>query len=611
MATIHDILRQYWGSSSFLPLQEEIIGSVLSGNDTLAILATGSGKSLCYQLPALYLGGLTLVISPLISLMKDQVDDLQARGIPAAAWNSTLDPRERSRITEGISDGSLRLLFISPEKCLQPGFLSSLASARVRLIAIDEAHCISEWGHNFRPEYRQLARIKEVFPGIPLIALTATAVPGVRRDIRQQLKMEHAREFTGSFNRKNLRYRVIPKKNPQVFLADYLGQHREETGIVYCLSRSETETVAGDLQRRGFSAAAYHAGLSRQERERVQESFIRDRVQVVCATVAFGMGIDKPDVRFVIHYDLPKTLEGYYQETGRAGRDGQYSECVLLYSRGDVARVRVMLEHDDSGSQHFRIAAKKLQDMAEYCETTGCRRKFLLTYFGEDYPKENCGSCDTCDHPAEMTDCTDAAKLIAGCVKQLPRNFGIDLIADVLRGSKSEKARQYHLTSLPAYGTGKKYSKAQYRTWIQEMVRQGFLSRAGEQYPVIGCTTRTDEIVKNRCRVMLPAPEDAAVQRRPSPDVVPVHGSEDLFLRLKALRKEIAEENRVPPYVIFPDRTLQELASRRPSGMADLSTVFGIGAVKREKYGMAFLAEIARQDPYSCGEEGHICVNDQ
>ncbi|PKG31846.1 ATP-dependent DNA helicase RecQ, partial [Methanoregula sp.] len=498
MTTIHDLLRQYWGSSSFLPHQEEIISSVLSGNDTLAIMATGGGKSLCYQLPALYLGGLTLVISPLISLMKDQVDDLRARGIPAYAWNSSLDPRERSRITEGISDGSLRLLFISPEKCLQPGFLASLASARVRLIAIDEAHCISEWGHNFRPEYRQLARIKEVFPGIPLIALTATAITGVRRDIRQQLKMESAREFTGSFNRKNLRYRVVQKKNPLVFLADYLGQHRSDSGIVYCLSREETETVASDLQRRGFSAVAYHAGLPRQERERVQESFIRDRVQVVCATVAFGMGIDKPDVRFVIHYDLPKTIEGYYQETGRAGRDGQYSECILLYSRGDYARIRSMIEHNEDSGQHLRISLAKLQDMAEYCETTGCRRKFLLTYFGEEYSSENCGSCDTCDNPPEMTDCTDAAKLIAGCVKQLPRNFGIDLIADVLRGAKSGKARQYNPSALPAFGTGKKYSKAQYRTWIHGIGRQGFLSRRGGHDLRCGWSPRAGEVGKNR-----------------------------------------------------------------------------------------------------------------
>src|SRR5208337_4531217 len=273
--------------------------------------------------------------------------------------------------------------------------------------------CISEWGHNFRPEYRQLVKLRKYFPGIPLIALTATAVPEVRRDIRQQLGLSGAREYVGSFNRTNLRYRVVQKKNPLVFLINYLGRHRDDSGIVYCLSKKETEEVAAELRKKGFSALAYHAGLPKQVREEVQEAFIRDRVQVVCATVAFGMGIDKPDVRYVIHYDLPKTIEGYYQETGRAGRDGQYSECLLLYSRGDYARVRSMLEHDDAIGQHLRIALKKLQDMAEYCETTGCRRKFLLTYFGEEYPQENCGSCDSCDHPPDMVDCTDAARTLA------------------------------------------------------------------------------------------------------------------------------------------------------------------------------------------------------
>ncbi|MDD1690475.1 MAG: DNA helicase RecQ [Methanoregula sp.] len=595
MATTAELLHMYWGSSAFLPHQEEIIGSVLDGCDTLAIMATGGGKSLCYQLPALYLGGLTLVISPLISLMKDQVDDLQARGIAAAAWNSTLDYRERVRLEEDLADGSLRLLFISPEKCMQPNFLASLSRAPVRLIAIDEAHCISEWGHNFRPEYRQLAQLRKYFPGIPIIALTATAVPEVRRDIRQQLGLDNAREFVGSFNRTNLRYRVIPKKNPLVFLADYISQHREDSGIVYCLSKKETEEVAGELKKRGFSALAYHAGLSKQVREEVQEAFIHDRVQVVCATVAFGMGIDKPDVRYVIHYVLPKTLEGYYQETGRAGRDGQYSECILLFSRGDFARVRSMLEHDDTGGQHLRIALKKLQDMAEYCETTGCRRKFLLTYFGEDYPEENCGGCDTCDHPPDMVDCTDAAKTIAACVKQLPQSFGIELIADVLRGSKGAKIQEYGLASLPAYGTGKKYSKAQYRTWISELARQGFLARAGDKYPVIRCTPRTDELLRGRCRVMLPVPEAGAVKEKGQPATLPDPGAEDLFRRLKALRKEIADTNGVPPYMIFPDRTLRELAATRPPDMAGFGAVFGVGGFKKEKYGQVFLEEINRQ----------------
>jgi ATP-dependent DNA helicase RecQ len=595
MSTTRDILLRYWGSPAFLPLQKEIIDSVLAGNDTLAIMATGGGKSLCYQLPAVYLGGLTLVISPLISLMKDQVDDLQARGIPAAAWNSSLDLRERSHIEEGITDGSLRLLFLSPEKCRQPGFLASLSRANVRLIAIDEAHCISEWGHNFRPEYRQLASIREIFPSAPLIALTATAVPEVRRDIRQQLMIGGAQEFIGSFNRTNLRYCVVPKKNPLVFLSDYLGQRRDDSGIIYCLSRDETENVAAELRKRGFSAAAYHAGLQRPEREKVQESFIRDKVRVVCATVAFGMGIDKPDVRFVIHYDLPKTLESYYQETGRAGRDGQYSECILLYSRGDYGRVRAMLERGNDGGRHLKISLKKLQDMTEYCETTSCRRRYLLAYFGEAYPAENCGSCDACDHPPDMVDCTDAAKLIAACVNQLPQRFGIDLITDVLRGSKGTRIKQYGLHTLPSYGTGKKYDKAQYRIWISEMVRQGFLCRTGDQYPVIGSTPRTNEILKNRCRVMLPVLEDGASRGLAPAGISPGSVGEGLFRRLKALRKEIAEADHVPPYVIFPDRTLQELATQRPSDMAGFSSVFGVGDFKREKYGKVFLAEILRQ----------------
>jgi ATP-dependent DNA helicase RecQ len=599
MATIHELLQMYWGSSAFLPHQEEIIGSVLEGHDTLAIMATGGGKSLCYQLPALHLGGLTLVISPLISLMKDQVDDLNARGIPAAAWNSTLEYRDRVRLEEDLGDGRLRLLFISPEKCMQPGFLASLAHAPVRLIAIDEAHCISEWGHNFRPEYRQLEKLRKHFPGIPFIALTATAVPEVRRDIRQQLGLAGAREFVGSFNRTNLRYRVVQKKNPLIFLVSYIGQHRGDSGIVYCLSKKETEDVSAELRKKGFSALAYHAGLPKQQREEVQDAFIRDRVQVVCATVAFGMGIDKPDVRYVIHFDLPKTLEGYYQETGRAGRDGQYSECILLYSRGDYARVRSMLEHDDAIGQHLRIGLKKLQDMAEYCETTGCRRKFLLSYFGEEYPEENCGSCDRCDHPPDMVDCTEAARTIAACVKQLPANFGIELVADVLRGSKSAKIQEYGLASLPAYGTGKKYSKAQYRTWIGELVRQGFLARAGDKYPVILCTPRTDELVRGRCRVMLPVPEAGTTKAELKATLqLPAAESRDageLFLRLKALRREIADENGVPPYMIFPDRTLRELAIARPADMTGFGAVFGVGQFKREKFGHAFLGEILRE----------------
>lgn len=500
-----DLLKKYWGYSCFLPHQQEIIGSVLDGRDTLVVMATGGGKSLCYQLPAVHLGGLTLVISPLISLMKDQVDDLNARGIPAASYNSSLDVRDRARIEADIKSGSLRLLYISPEKCMQQQFLASLQNSGIRLIAIDEAHCISEWGHNFRPEYRQLARIKKHFPDVPVVALTATAIPEVQRDIVRQLGLGNAREFVGSFQRKNLRYQVIPKKNPMVFLRQYLGLHRDQAGIIYCLKKKETEDIARELKKRGFSALAYHAGLPKPAREAVQEAFIHNTANTVCATVAFGMGIDKPDVRYVIHYDMPKSVESYYQETGRAGRDGRYSECILLYSRIDAMRIRWMLEHDEGGAGYLHTGLRKLQQMTDYCENAGCRQKFLLEYFGEEYTGENCGLCDTCDHPPKMVDGTDAARLIAGCIHQLPGKFGIELIGNVLRGSKNAKIREYGFDTLPAYGSGKRYSQDQYRSWINELVRQGFLVRTGDKYPVISLAGRSIVLQKPGSRVMLPA----------------------------------------------------------------------------------------------------------
>jgi ATP-dependent DNA helicase RecQ len=594
---VTSLLKKYWGYSGFLPHQQEIIGSVLGGRDTLAVMATGGGKSLCYQLPALCLGGLTLVVSPLISLMKDQVDDLCARGIPAAAWNSSLEFHQRARIEADLKDGNLRLLFISPEKCMQQNFLLSLKGYGIRLIAIDEAHCISEWGHNFRPEYRQLAQIRKYFPDIPLIALTATAIPEVRRDIIRQLGLINPREFTGSFNRNNLRYQVIPKKNPLVFLCNYLGRHRDDAGIIYCLSKKETEEIAQELKKRGFRSAAYHAGLSKQARDAVQDAFIRDSVSVVCATVAFGMGIDKPDVRYVIHYDLPKSVESYYQETGRAGRDGQYSECILLYSRGDALRIRAMLEHDDGGAGHLRTGLKKLQEITEYCENTGCRRKYLLEYFGEEYGVENCGLCDTCDHPPDMVDCTEAARLIAGCIRQLPGRFGIDLISNVLRGSKNSKVHEYGFDAIPSFGSGRKYPRDQYRTWINELVRQGYLARTGDQYPVIGLTGRGEELLKGRCRVMLPAAEkgDAGTTRAPVPAEKPAPEDPDLFRRLKSLRKSLADAQGVPPYVIFPDKSLREMAMARPCDRERFAAISGVGDFKLEKYGPAFIGEIRKE----------------
>ena len=594
------LLKKFWGYPAFLPHQEAIIASVLEEQDTLAIMATGGGKSLCYQLPALYFGGLTVVISPLIALMKDQVDDLNTRGIPAAAYNSLLDYRERTRIEADMKTGRLRLLFVSPEKCMQAGFLDTLATAPVRLIAIDEAHCISEWGHNFRPEYRELARFRKLFPHVPVIALTATAIPEVRKDICQQLGLVQVREFVGGFNRENLTYRVVQKKNPQVMLADFLCRHRNESGIVYCMSKKETEEIAYDLQKKGFKALAYHAGLPRPMRAGVQDAFLRNTAQIICATVAFGMGIDKPDVRFVIHYDLPKTVESYYQETGRAGRDGKTAECILFYSRGDYARVRSMLEHDEGGERSIRIALKKLRDMVDYCETTSCRRAFLLSYFGEITVAGNCGSCDNCNHPAAFIDGTEPARLIAACVQQLPSHFGIELITDVLRGNKSAKIETYHFDRLPVYAKGKLHSKEQYRAWINDLIRQGFLIRTGDKYPVIALSEKSSGLLAGTRRVSLPAPVHDVSSLPLSTD--PMMGSvidgdsheadAELFRQLKAVRMSIARQNGIPPYVVFADRSLREMARIRPCDRAHFATIPGVGTVKQERYGPAFLDAI-------------------
>lgn len=470
MDPVDALLKKYWGYTSFLPHQQEIIRSVLDGRDTVAIMATGGGKSLCYQLPALYLGGLAIVVSPLISLMKDQVDDLNLRGIAAAAYTSALTYLEKAEIRRQLSENTLRILFLSPEKSMQPDFLRSLARLQVRLIAIDEAHCISEWGHDFRPEYRHLSRLKRRFPDVPVIALTATATPEVRVDISKQLGLSDACEFVGSFNRTNLLYRVVPKTNPMALLLSCINRHRNESGIVYCFSKKNTEELSRQLQKYGYQALPYHANLPKKEREEVQERFVHDRVQIVCATVAFGMGIDKPDVRYVVHYNMPKTLESYYQETGRAGRDGKASECVLFYTPEDADMLRSMLDRDASGAPHRRAALTKLDAMVGYCETTGCRRKYLLKYFGEEYAVENCSLCDNC----------------------------------------------LRLT-----------------------------------------------------------PEDT-----------------ELFLSLKALRKEIANNTSKPASNIFSDKSLQEMARTRPRDRESFRQISGVGKIKLEKYGPAFLAAI-------------------
>jgi ATP-dependent DNA helicase RecQ len=476
---------------------------------------------------------------------------------------------------------------------MQPVFLGFLKKSPVCLFAIDEAHCISEWGHNFRPEYRQLSALKKHFPSVPLIALTATAIPAVRKDISQQLGLSTPCEFVGSFNRKNLQYRVLPKKDALNTLLAYVRQHRDDSGIVYCLSKKETEDLAERLRKSGFKALAYHAGISKKVRENVQDAFIHDNVNIVCATIAFGMGIDKPDVRFVIHYDVPKSVESYFQETGRAGRDGEDSECILFYSRGDVGKIRSLLESDGSDERFGRQALHKLQDMADYCESPSCRRKFLLTYFGEEYSEENCGSCDNCDQPKEMIDGTAVAKKIVACVQQLPSPYGVALIIEILTGSKSSRVQNYHLDNLPAYATGKEYSKSQLRTWIGELIRQGYLARTGDKYPVIRLTNKSDSIGKGDTSLKLSLPEQGTMKKSLPPlQRVTTNTEEKLFLHLKTLRKSIADQASVPPYVIFPDKSLREMAHTKPCDLHNFRNIHGVGEIKLEKYGLIFTSAI-------------------
>ncbi|MDG6256531.1 MAG: DNA helicase RecQ [Methanomicrobiaceae archaeon] len=585
------VLKRYFGYTSFLPHQEGILRAVLEGRDVLAVVATGGGKSLCYQLPALLKDGLTVVVSPLIALMKDQVDALRECGVAAAYLNSTLSYDERVRIEEKLRRGTLSLLYISPERVVQPGFRRILQGLTISLVAIDEAHCISQWGHEFRPEYRQLALIKRTFPATPVIALTATATAAVRQDICEQLHLDRPAEFVGSFLRRNLHYRVIPKSNAYAQLVGYLSGHRGDSGIVYCTSKKTVEDLAQKLNRDGFLALPYHAGLDSRVRSRTQDTFIRDAVRIIVATVAFGMGIDKPDVRFVIHYDLPQTLEQYYQETGRAGRDGEKSDCILLYSRGDRAKVQYFIEKKSSEAEK-RVARRKLEQLIEFCESSTCRVRMLLRYFGEELSPPSCGTCDNCLEPRRTFDGTEIAQTVIACVSQIGAPFGAGYIADVLRGAKSGKVKARGHTAVPAYGSGRGTTREQWTEYIGELVRKGYLAVEGDRYPVIVLNERSREIAGGRLNVVLSERRGAPAVRRASAG----EGYDAaLFALLKDLRTDLSREEGIAPFMIFSDTTLREMAAVMPRTREDLLAIRGIGAHKLRKYGDAFLAAIREQ----------------
>ena len=591
-----DILSNVFGYPDFRSNQKQVIETILRGEDAFVLMPSGGGKSLCYQIPAMLRPGTGIVVSPLISLMKDQVDALRANGVRAAAYHSSLEAGVARQVLADLMAGRLDLLYISPERAVRDGFLDRLATlpggvsdkaggtpdraaglpTGVALIAIDEAHCISQWGHDFRPEYVVLGQIRERFPGVPLIALTATADPHTREDIRDKLGLRQVACFISSFDRPNIRLQVVEKHNPQTQLQRFLAAHKDEAGIVYCSTRKRTDDLTAHLRGRGFSAAAYHAGLPAEERDRVQEAFIFDQIQIVVATVAFGMGIDKTNVRFVVHWDLPQHLEGYYQEIGRAGRDGLPAEALLLFGWEDVPRVRALI---DAGGNEERVAVEqhKLAAMVGFAQALTCRRRVLLGYLGET-TESDCGNCDVCLDPPELYDATEDAQKALSCVFRLGERFGVGHVVDVLRGSEKQRIIDLRHDRLSTFGIGADLSVDVWRSLLQQLVHLGYLRQEMGQYPVLKLTPAAAPVLRGKETLMLARPrvkvvraeEPRAKRRRSKVAGTGAVGDDALFEELRELRRHIAERERLPAYVIFHDATLREMAAVRPTTGVEL-----------------------------------------
>ena len=695
------VLEKNFGYTSFRPNQEEVIQSILDDKDVFVLMPTGGGKSLCYQIPALMKPGITVVISPLISLMKDQVDSLVSNGVSAAYLNSTLSESESADVKRRMLSGDLKILYVAPERLMMNSMLSLLKKTTISLFAIDEAHCVSEWGHDFRPEYRKLSELRDKFPGVCIAALTATATERVRRDIVHVLRLQDPVVKVSSFNRPNLSYQIVEKKDVMDQLDSYLRKNRNKSGIIYCQSRDAVERLAARLNKSGFSALPYHAGISDEKRARNQERFIRDDVDIIVATVAFGMGIDKPDVRFVIHYDLPKNLESYYQETGRGGRDGLECECILFFSRGDWHKIRFLIEKKPSKRERD-LAFQQLSQIISYCESTDCRRNVLLKYFGEEIT-EPCNNCDSCFHPREKTDYTNQAKLLLDCIQQTGQRFGMSHVVDVLYGARTQKVKDMRHDRLSVHGSGKNVSKNEWKRIGNELIQSGLLSVSGERYPIVKLNVKSRKVIDGEISVELTAPpiskiskgrailpgisdstqnggefideaddeteeiysdfadsdsefnendlsgaivyggkksiladgiEDfdpisasvssgsassasstslasASVSSVKSKETVPKattpkkeksvspkkieKGKFDsvLFSRLRELRKNIAADKNLPPYIIFADTSLRQMATDFPTDETSFLKIVGVAEYKLQKYGGLFINEIS------------------
>ncbi|HYF05052.1 MAG TPA: DNA helicase RecQ [Patescibacteria group bacterium] len=583
------ILKQYFGHREYRPGQEAVINNVLDKKDTLVIMPTGGGKSLCYQLPALALPGITIVVSPLISLMKDQVDILRGYGVSAAYLNSSQSSQERSEVEDYARSGKIKLLYVAPERFAADGFVHFLNSLNISLFAVDEAHCISEWGHEFRPEYRQLKILRSWFPTIPIIALTATATAKVREDIVKNLHLNFPLVHISSFNRPNLLYRVEPKKKSKEKILSLIQKHKDESVIIYSFSRNDTEDLALFLKHNGITAAAYHGGMEHERRTRVQEQFRRDEVQVIVATIAFGMGIDKPDVRLVIHESLPKSLEGYFQETGRAGRDGLPAECVLFFSAGDAQGHRYFIDRLANEGER-QNASQKLQECLAYGHSGVCRRKLLLSYFGEAYEPNNCELCDNCLEPRESFEASELALKVLSAVVKTGQRFGVTHLCNVLLGKQSDRMEELGHDKLTVFGICKDLKAEYLKNIVQQLVTKKLLAQTESEYPTIYITTEGVHFLKNHTLLQLLVP----ITRKKKQDEVTIQNEydEELFEKLRALRSEIAIARNVPAYVIFGNKTLEEMARFYPQTESSLRKISGVGDMKLKEFGARFLAEI-------------------
>ena len=610
---IRAVLHRVFGFSDFIGQQEAVIEHTVAGGDSLVLMPTGGGKSLCYQIPAIVRDGVGVVVSPLIALMRDQVEGLRQTGVRAACLNSTLTYREVRETEAAVESGRLDLLYVAPERLLGERTLELLSRTRLALFAIDEAHCVSQWGHDFRPEYLQLSALPELFPEVPRIALTATADEPTRREIAERLSLRNAPLFVSGFDRPNIRYQVVPKNNARAQLRRFLERHRGHAGIVYCLSRRRVDDTAEWLQGLGVNALPYHAGLGGTTRQRNQDRFVREDGIVVVATIAFGMGIDKPDVRFVAHLDLPKSVEAYYQETGRAGRDGEPADAWMVYGLQEVVTLRSMVENSEAGEARKRLEVRKLDAMLGYCELVTCRRRTLLAYFGETLA-EDCGNCDNCMTPVAVWDATEASQKAMSCVYRTGQRFGTAYLTDVLRGRDTERIRRFGHDRLPTFGVGTDLDAHRWRSVFRQLVARGLLSVEMEKYGSIRLTDASWPVLRGEAEVHMREdlrPSAASRKRKPKaapPPPDPATWDEGLWEALRSRRTELARAQSVPPYVIFHDATLREMVARRPRTPEDFGRLTGVGDTKLGRYGDDFLAVIAAHEASAAAHEARAAA---